>query len=386
MVCSTLFLSVMVALIPDHALAFRMRGGPVPTVSHAKSPAANNLAVTADNTSANQTGTPVMVEVVEEIVPMEVVVEEAVPAFAIVNATNDNTSAQANTSAHAMPVLVVQEVEEVVPVEVAHVVQVVAEDDSTSAEAKEQEREEAADGIGPACKKEMITLMTDQTRLMKSMKCEKDSQHAEAAVKQLQLANATGAKQAVVTAFHECGDISVSCARELAPDLVLKMRLTGAAVTKECADVAHAIEATGPPNSTVSACQAKVMEGMSQKLMAQDFAGAIDTAEQGMSKCSGIHHPCDFQLAPVLLVSLMRAGMQQQEQSMQQQEQEIMPVLLHNLEAMEEMSAKLAAHENATRPTTKKSHTELKTDPKPKAAVSLLSVAKHVRIMRTARK
>jgi len=204
--------------------------------------------------------------------------------------------------------------EAVVVVPVPVVVVVVDEGDAPkqAAEAGVEESAKAppkqqrpAGALSEKCMSEMRKAANDKKVVAKSAECEKKSGHAKAAFQELQQGHAGKAEAAVQEVFQQCAGISEGCAKELAPDTVLKMRFAGVTVTQSCMTKAQGLqdkEMTEPQ----MACQEKSTEGMVKALQGRDLQGALDEAQHGLGKCHKLEKPCDFQLAPSLVMQLLQ--------------------------------------------------------------------------------
>lgn len=225
----------------------------------------------------------------------------------------------------------------------------------------------------PECQEEMQKMMKDQETMQKAQKCEQTSGHAQAAVKFLEGADSKGAQAEVEKLFKECAGLSDMCAKQVAPDIVLKMRLSGAAVSEQCVSTARTLMQKEPTKEQQT-CQETTMKGMVQNLEKQDLEGAMATAQKGLQDCNQVKHPCDFQLAPVLLLDLLSQGAAPGQQAEEQPEMELPPiqVLVGGMERVAKTSTDLAPSAS------------VKSQAKGKA-VSLLDVAARVRISTDAR-
>lgn len=234
-----------------------------------------------------------------------------------------------------------QEMEEV-PVVVVEIV----DDASAESNGTAPRREE---GLSEKCGKEMLELQMNATRFKQAKACEesKNSSYVQQTFDALQRADKAAALAAAATSFHKCAGLSATCAKEVAPQVVLKFRLSGATVSKSCAQAgekraaaeAHSVDRKEP-------CQENTTRAMIQDLGRQDLEAAMDAAQLGLATCAKIEHPCDFQLAPILVMQLM--------QVVQQQEQEqITEVLFAGMRAAEQASAAESAREGS-KPVTKK--------------------------------
>merc|ERR1719379_2996327 len=194
----------------------------------------------------------------------------------------------ASDSGDAIPVMIV-------PVPVVEVVVVgdAAIRNSTQSKIEEQ------------CINEMKALMQDQQRMEKSQQCEKTTGHAQSAIKQLETADSKGAEGHVEKLFSECAQLSPECAKQMAPDVIIKMRLSGVAISDQCMTVGKTALGHEPSESEM-ACQDKIVEGIGQALMQRNMDGALTAAQKGLQECHKVESPCDFQLAPVLVMNLLQ--------------------------------------------------------------------------------
>merc|ERR1719161_1971356 len=149
--------------------------------------------------------------------------------------------------------------------------------------------------------------MKDRETMEKAQRCEQNSGHAKSAIKLLEDADSTGAEAAVEKLFMECGGLSDVCAKKVSPDIVLKMRLSGAAVSEQCVTTARGLMQKEPTKEQ-QGCQDNTLKSMVQNLEKEDLKGALATAQKGLQDCNQVQHPCDFQLAPVLLLDLLSQG------------------------------------------------------------------------------
>jgi len=138
--------------------------------------------------------------------------------------------------------------------------------------------------------------------------------------------------------------LSDICATEVAPQLVQKLRLSGMAVTQNCsAAVANVTEFQVDGNSEADEnnlikknkrCSKAVFARVNARLRNQDIDGAMIVAQTGLGICHGIKRPCDFQLAPALVLRLM-------DMNMQHAQQEVAELLMSGLNQAQQISAKL---------------------------------------------
>lgn len=272
----------------------------------------------------------------------------------------------------------------VVEVPVVEVVMV----DNSSAKAEMSQQKSSSD-VSAQCQSEMERLSASRSRLQSAETCEQQSKHSQQAVNALQQGNQSQATDAIERSFFECGKLSTKCSKEMAPEVVLKLRLTGVTVTKQCIQKAQAMQGKKATKAD-QVCQDNVTKSMISQLSQRNLNGAMSAAEYGLKTCQDIQRPCDFQLAPVLVASLLEQHIEDEEEA---QQQEIVEVMLTGIAAAQEMSKKLqqsSGKVNATQRASQKNQTAKKpvlaTPPKNKKAISLLSVAQHVHISSAVRK
>jgi len=266
----------------------------------------------------------------------------------------------------------------VVEVPVVEVVMV----DNSSAQTKMSQQTSSSD-VSAQCQSELEGLSASRSRVQRAETCEQQNKLSEQAVTALQQGNQSRATDAIERGFFECGALSMKCSEELAPEVVLKLRLTGVTVTKQCIQKAQAMQGKKATKAD-QVCQDNVTKSMISQLSQRNLNGAMSAAEYGLKTCQDIQRPCDFQLAPVLVTSLLEQHMEDEEEA---QQQEIVEVMLTGIAAAQEMSKKLqqsSGKVNATQRASQKHQTAKKpvlaTPLKNKKAISLLSIAQHVRI------
>lgn len=197
------------------------------------------------------------------------------------------------------PAAAAQEVIEMVPVPVV-VVEVV------------EEPAESAMSLSSKCQNELKEVEGSEEKMMAAQQCELESGLTQKAVDSLLLAKRTDALATVANSFEECVKVSSGCAEEIAPKVVLQMRLSGVAVDETCMKVAQAQTQKLPSDDTVK-CQENTTKFMVDGLVKQDLEGALVVAQTGLGKCHKLESPCDFQLAPILVVQILQAAQQQQQ-------------------------------------------------------------------------
>lgn len=279
----------------------------------------------------------------------------------------------------AAPVMVVEEIP---------VVQVMVVEDGSAAAADDASSDEPG-ALSKTCAAEMQELTSNATRTEKAKACEQNTSHVQKAMEALQKADKPAALAATTTSFRECGGLTESCAKEVAPQVVLKLRLSGAAIEEKCAKVAQEQSQKQTQSLDQEDCQKNTTTGMVQGLQHQDLDASMDAAQHGLAKCFKVEPPCDFQLAPILVMHLLEAVRQQQQQ------QQITEVLLTGMraaqlaqeeEAEDSHAAKSLVMASTSATATKKvavkamSKVAQKVFGKGKKALSLLSVSSRVHV------
>merc|ERR1719329_1231589 len=124
-------------------------------------------------------------------------------------------------------------------------------------------------GPSSVCLQQMEGLAVNRTRVEMSRKCENEKGFTKHAITALQHANATDALTAIEKTFHECGALSVECAKEMAPEVELKMRLSGVTVESQCAKKAR--EAQSKMSSKGGHCQENATKSMVNALAKENL-------------------------------------------------------------------------------------------------------------------
>lgn len=196
-------------------------------------------------------------------------------------------------------------------------------------------------GPSPLCLRQMEMLAVNRTQVERSRKCEDEKGYTKHAITALQHANATPALTAIEKTFHECGALTVECAKEMAPEVELKMRLSGVTVESQCAKKAREAQAKMSANKS-GHCQENATKSMVNELANENLDGALAAARNGLSTCNSLGSPCDYQIAPILVMQLMQAKEVEQEEAM-------MRALVSGLRQAAEMSARLTSGDRSSR-------------------------------------
>lgn len=190
-------------------------------------------------------------------------------------------------------------------------------------------------GPSSVCLQQMEGLAVNRTRVEMSRKCENEKNYTKHAIAALQHANATDALTAIEKTFHDCGGLSVECAKEMAPEVELKMRLSGLTVESQCANKAREAQAKMAAKKG-GHCQENATKSMVKELAKQNLDGAMTAAMGGLSTCNSLGSPCDYQIAPILVMQVMQAQEVEQEEAM-------MSALVSGLRQAAERSARLTS-------------------------------------------
>jgi len=223
----------------------------------------------------------------------------------------------------SIPALVVDvPVVKVVEVPMTHQIPIVVDDEDDEGKEKEEEadHEEKAEDessdendVSDHCVATLEKLLTNPHKVEKARKCEEKKGHSDKAIEALQDMDTDLAIKNIEKTFHECGGISKKCSKELAPEEMLKIRLSGVTMEQRCADIAA--EQDMEPDAEAVTCQTKMGQSIVDALMRGDVETALDKAQHGLSKCNKIKHPCDFQLAPLLVGQLIQSQEEQGSQA-----------------------------------------------------------------------
>jgi len=182
------------------------------------------------------------------------------------------------------------------------------------------------------CTEQLMALRMNETRLSEAQSCEEKAAYTEQATAALKLADQAAALVAVESAYHRCMGLSQTCAKQVAPHLLTKVRFSGVAITQQCKTVAGAVK----PGVDTNVCERNMTTGMVAELKQHNTDAVMLAAQHGLNSCYHVAHPCDFQLAPILVMQLIQSVMGQAQQQIAQ-------VLLAGLSAAEDVSANLRA-------------------------------------------
>jgi len=160
------------------------------------------------------------------------------------------------------------------------------------------------------CLKSMQDLQNTENQAA-SQKCEDEGKYGDKAIAALRVANEHEAVAHVHEVFMKCGKLSEKCAALVAPRLVQEMRLSGVAVSDECKAEYSKVQNSEKAMAATADCDNK--EKLAEKTLAAlnngEADSAIDSTEQGLERCMNISKPCAFQLAPVMVNSVVQRAM-----------------------------------------------------------------------------
>jgi len=231
--------------------------------------------------------------------------------------------------------------------------------------------------LTPACQKEMTELKSDDKRAASAQKCEQD-RDAKKVVQMLSDADLDGATSEVSSTFQTCGNITKSCSKEVAPHIVMMVRLSGMAISDKCKEVAAEAAHKEPEK-----CQGVMMQSVFEKLQKQDLDGALDTANKGLDTCVKMEKPCDFQFAPVLVSQIIQAV---EAREMEEEEEEITYLINRQMNASRANASKVEAAVKPDVAPTKKAAAVAAAPKKGAKAISLLKVSEKLAIQHVSRK
>merc|ERR1712048_1272434 len=160
--------------------------------------------------------------------------------------------------------------------------------------------------LNASCAKEMASAQGNQSRVKAAKKCEDETVFKNDTVEFLQKAEKEKAVAEVEKSLTQCLGISAKCAKEVSPRVVLKVKMSGiAGLQQKCKDVVTKLKETNQTEESKK-CEAKSGKTMLNEVLQQNLEGAMDTAEHALHSCKDVAAPCDFQLAPMLVMGLMQ--------------------------------------------------------------------------------
>jgi len=168
----------------------------------------------------------------------------------------------------------------------------------------------SSQGGGASCSQEMYNILMGPGSAH-AQKCEQSEGRPQEVINELMNADLRGATQLAAADLQTCGNISSTCAQEAAPEIIMKARLSGLAVSAKCRKFADANMTTAGQQKS-SVCQRMMMKMMTDRLKTKDVNGALLMAQNGLHTCVGLTNPCDFQYGPLFL-SQVRQDIERQE-------------------------------------------------------------------------
>jgi hypothetical protein len=176
------------------------------------------------------------------------------------------------------------------------------------AEAEHEQPKQAT--MPEECVKSFQDLQTPETQAA-AQKCEEAGQYTDKAITALQAVDEKKAIEHVHEAFEKCGKFSKTCAAAVAPRLVQEMRISGVAVSDACKNEYDKIQKDEKVLAQTQECDNK--EKLAEKALTALSNGqgddAIEATTQGLEKCMNISKTCAFQLAPVVVNSIVMRAM-----------------------------------------------------------------------------
>lgn len=144
-----------------------------------------------------------------------------------------------------------------------------------------------------------------------SQKCEDEGKYADKALAALQAADEKTAVAHVHEVFEKCSKFSEKCAALVAPRLVQEIRISGAAVSDACKDEYNKVQNDEKAMHATEDCDndEKLAEKALTSLNNGEADGAIDATTQGLEKCMNVSKTCAFQLAPIIVNSMVMRAM-----------------------------------------------------------------------------
>lgn len=200
------------------------------------------------------------------------------------------------------------------------------------------------DGLSSECEKEMAAKLQDRKIMAIAEACEQKEDWVKTAIAKLQTGDVKSAESAVEATFSKCAKPGEKCAKQVAPSAVMKLRLSGMAVEQKCVKVAKEKVQTTKRDAKWEACQKSTAKDVAASLQKQDLNGAMMAAQDGLGTCYDVKVPCDFQLAPMLVMQLVQASAEaQQRKPKLEPELPPIPIFAAGADAAVRASKELAA-------------------------------------------
>jgi len=174
-------------------------------------------------------------------------------------------------------------------------------------------------GLSADCN-EQLNRLKDPEVQKASAKCEKEGKYPDQVVALLKKQDEAGATKKVEEMFTKCAKFSETCAKQVAPGLVMELRFSGAAVSEECVAAVGKVQQDPEAQKVAAKCQAeeKVGENILMALNKNDLKSAMSVADNSLQKCLKLSKGCAWQLSPVLVNDVVMQAMQAQAAQQQQ--------------------------------------------------------------------
>lgn len=152
---------------------------------------------------------------------------------------------------------------------------------------------------------------------VESMECEEQKGFTKVAVEKLRLKDEKGTAAIITQSLQVCSGIRKDCAEQLSPNVVLKMRFAGLAVSQPCANEMNnaQMDQNRMAQSAVCEREGNYPQKTVEMLENRHMEGAIGVVEKGLTECvkiTGQH--CAWQIAPVIVSQIITAVKQQNQQ------------------------------------------------------------------------
>lgn len=221
-----------------------------------------------------------------------------------------------------------------------------------------------ATGLSMKCGAELVRALSRNTTVNMAVACEAKGGYMHKATEALKQANITSALVHTTENFKTCLNVSEVCKEEMAEDIVLKMRLAGQAITQEC----HEQSGKTGADSADGACNQNSMQAISMLVHEHELGLAMLAAQRRLQSCNRLRPPCDFQLAPMLLMG------KQHQKEQEQQHDDCGEVLVKGLSRAADFQGKVVAKHAASLSMANDNSTWMRS--KGEASLSLLSLAR----------
>lgn len=169
--------------------------------------------------------------------------------------------------------------------------------------------------LSQACAKQLDKL-ADSKFQKEAAKCEQEGKFPDQVIEALQKMDQAAAVSHAEAMFIKCAKFSQDCAAEVAPGLVMELRFSGAAVSNKCMKQVQDVRKDPKTMKAAAKCEKdeKIGETILSALHTNNLPQAVSAAEKGLKTCMHVESTCAYQVAPVVVNSVVMEAMKQQHQ------------------------------------------------------------------------